>query len=119
MAVNIKRIYDQTEQKDGIRVLVDRVWPRGISKDDAQLDYWLKELGPSTDLRKWFGHDPDRYDVFKQKYKAELEKGQQQEALQKLKDLTRKHNKQLTLLFSAKDEQHNQARVLKEILDTQ
>lgn len=119
MPVNMKRIYDQPEQNDGIRVLVDRVWPRGISKDDAQLDHWLKEIGPSNELRKWFGHDPDKYDEFKQTYKEELEEGSQQEELQKLKYLTKESNKQLTLLFAAKDAVYNQATVLKEIMDRQ
>ncbi len=117
MPVQMKRIYEETGTTDGIRVLVDRVWPRGISKEDAHLDHWMKEVGPSNDLRKWFGHDPDKYDTFKKKYKEELENGDQQEELQKLKDLTKQHNKNLTLLFAAKDEQYNQARVLKEILD--
>lgn len=119
MPVQMKRIYEKVEKNDGVRVLVDRVWPRGMSKEDAHLDHWMKEVGPSNDLRKWFGHDPDKYDTFKKKYKEELESGDQQEELQKLKDLTKQHNKNLTLLFAAKDEQHNQARVLKEILDRQ
>ncbi|QKY70533.1 DUF488 domain-containing protein [Lentibacillus sp. CBA3610] len=119
MPVNMKRIYDQAEPNDGLRVLVDRVWPRGVSKDDAKLDHWLKEIGPSNDLRKWFGHDPDKYDEFKQKYKEELKEGRKQEELQTLKSLTNEHDKHLTLLFAAKDEEHNQARVLKEILDRQ
>lgn len=118
MPVEIKRIYDQAKQNDGIRVLVDRVWPRGISKGKAQLDHWLKEIGPSAELRKWFGHDPEKYEAFKEKYKAELQEGQQQEALRKLKDLVKAHDR-LTLLFAAKDEKHNQARVLKDILDRQ
>ncbi|GGJ82893.1 hypothetical protein GCM10007063_01730 [Lentibacillus kapialis] len=119
MPVNLKRIYDEVEQNDGVRVLVDRVWPRGLSKEKAQLGHWLKEIGPSNDLRKWFGHDPDKYEEFKRKYKEELEEGNQQKELQKLKNLTKEHNKNLTLLFSAKDQEHNQARVLKEILDRQ
>ncbi|MGP4106222.1 DUF488 domain-containing protein [Virgibacillus sp. L01] len=119
MPVQMKRIYEDVETNDGVRILVDRVWPRGMSKEDAHLDHWMKEVGPSNDLRKWFGHDPDKYDTFKKKYKEELEHGDQQEELQKLKDLTKQHNKNLTLLFAAKDEQYNQARVLKEILDRQ
>ncbi|MFD1361582.1 DUF488 domain-containing protein [Lentibacillus salinarum] len=119
MPVKLKRIYEQIEQEDGLRVLVDRVWPRGISKANAQLDHWLKEIGPSKELRQWFGHDPEKYDAFKRKYKEELQNGRQQEELQKLKDLTKEHDKQLTLLFAAKDEEHNQASVLKEIVDRQ
>ncbi|SEP71015.1 Uncharacterized conserved protein YeaO, DUF488 family [Virgibacillus subterraneus] len=119
MPVQMKRIYEKVETSDGVRVLVDRVWPRGMSKEDAHLDHWMKEVGPSNDLRKWFGHDPDKYDAFKKKYKEELKNGDQQEELQKLKELTKQYNKNLTLLFAAKDEQFNQARVLKEILDRQ
>lgn len=118
MSVNIKRIYDQAEQHDGVRVLVDRVWPRGISKDKAQLDHWLKEIGPSKELRKWFGHDPEKYDAFKENYQEELQEGRQQEELQKLKALVNAYSS-VTLLFAAKDEEHNQARVLKDILDRQ
>ncbi|SFE08021.1 Uncharacterized conserved protein YeaO, DUF488 family [Lentibacillus persicus] len=119
MPVNLKRIYDEAASDDGVRVLVDRVWPRGISKAKAQLDHWLKEIGPSSDLRKWFGHDPEKFDEFKKKYKEELADGEQREELQKLKGLTKTHNKDITLLFAAKDEKYNQARVLKEILDRQ
>ncbi|MFB4169859.1 DUF488 domain-containing protein [Virgibacillus sp. JSM 102003] len=119
MPVQVKRIYEKVETNDGVRVLVDRVWPRGMSKEDAHLDHWMKEVGPSNELRKWFGHAPNKYDAFKEKYKEELENGDQQEELQKLKDLTKQHDKNLTLLFAAKDEQYNQARVLKEILDRQ
>ncbi|MFD2762214.1 DUF488 domain-containing protein [Lentibacillus juripiscarius] len=119
MAVKTKRIYEKVENDDGVRVLVDRVWPRGVSKDAAQLDHWLKEVGPSSELRKWFGHDPDKYEAFKRKYKEELQGGKQQESLQQLKELAKDQNKQLTLLFAAKDEQYNQAKVLKEILDRQ
>ncbi|WP_106495967.1 DUF488 domain-containing protein [Lentibacillus sp. Marseille-P4043] len=119
MPVNIKRIYEDVSSDDGLRVLVDRVWPRGMSKDKAKLDHWMKEIGPSTELRKWFGHDPDKYDAFKKKYKDELASGDQQIELGKLKEITKEHDKNLTLLFSAKDEKYNQAQVLKEILDHQ
>ncbi|RYG71783.1 DUF488 domain-containing protein [Lentibacillus lipolyticus] len=119
MAVRIKRIYEAADDDDGVRVLVDRVWPRGVSKDAAQLNYWLKEVGPSSELRKWFGHDPDKYEEFKQKYEEELKSGKQQEALQQLKELAKDSEKQLTLLFAAKDETYNQANVLKDILDKQ
>src|SRR5699024_2827566 len=100
-------------------VLVDRVWPRGMSKEKAQLDHWMKEIGPSNELRKWFGHDPGKYAEFKKQYKKELESGEQHEELEKLKQLTKEHNKHLVLLYSAKDKKHNQATVLKEILDHQ
>ncbi|MGJ9383854.1 DUF488 domain-containing protein [Salipaludibacillus sp. CF4.18] len=119
MPVQTKRIYEEANRSDGVRVLVDRVWPRGVSKEDAKLDYWMKEIGPSSDLRKWFGHDPDKYNEFKKKYKQELEEGEQQEELKKLKELTKEHNKNITLVFAAKDEQNNQANVIKEIVDRQ
>lgn len=120
MPVNIKRAYDKAEKKDGMRILVDRVWPRGISKEDADLDEWVKEVAPSDDLREWFDHDPDKYAVFKEKYKKEMEENKEQkEALEKLKKWTKEHKKDVTLVFGAKDEKHNQAVVLKEILDHQ
>ncbi|MDL4843177.1 DUF488 domain-containing protein [Aquibacillus rhizosphaerae] len=119
MPVQLKRIYEKANKEDGVRVLVDRIWPRGISKEDAQIDYWMKEIGPSNDLRKWFGHDPDKYNEFKNKYKDEFQDGEQQEQLEKLKGITKKHNKNITLLFAAKDEKYNQAKVIKEILDHQ
>lgn len=119
MPVQIKRIYEDTKDNDGVRVLVDRVWPRGMAKEDAKLDHWKKEVGPSNDLRKWFGHDPDKFNEFKKRYKEELESGDQQKQLEELKEITKKHNKNVTLLYSAKDEKNNQAKVLKEILDRQ
>ncbi|WP_164217551.1 DUF488 family protein [Virgibacillus sp. YIM 98842] len=119
MPVQIKRIYEEKNKDDGIRILVDRVWPRGVSKQDAALDEWVKEAGPSNELRKWFGHDPEKFPVFKEKYKKELESGEQKKALDKLKTLTKKHDKEVTLLFAAKEEKYNQATVLKEILDRQ
>ncbi|MBT2215248.1 DUF488 family protein [Virgibacillus dakarensis] len=119
MPVAIKRIYEDVKRDDGVRILVDRLWPRGMSKEKAELDHWMKEVGPSNELRKWFGHDPDKYDDFKKKYKKELTSGIQQEELAKLKEITKENDKNVTLLFSAKDEKHNQAQVLKEILDRQ
>lgn len=117
MSVKLKRIYEDASDDDGFRVLVDRVWPRGISKEKAKLDEWLKEIGPSTDLRKWFNHDPDKYDEFKKKYIEELKDGDQKKDLDQLKDIVHdKSNKTVTLLYAAKDEEHNQAQVLKEIL---
>jgi len=116
MTVHVKRIYETAESQDGYRILVDRVWPRGVSKEKADLDLWMKEIGPSSDLRKWFGHDPDKFTAFKKKYKEELKTGEQNDALEKLKEAV-KENNQVTLLFAAKDEEHNQAQVLKEVLD--
>lgn len=116
MPVAIKRAYDKPSENDGVRILVDRIWPRGKSKEALRIDHWMKEVAPSTELRKWFDHDPEKFDIFKEKYKEEIEG---QEALQRLKDLTIQHKKQLTLVYGAKDEKHNQAVVLKEILDHQ
>jgi len=119
MAVQIKRIYEKVTEDDGVRVLVDRVWPRGVSKEKAQLDHWMKEVAPSNELRKWFGHDPEKYETFKKRYKEELKSGDQAEQLAELKQLTKAHDKHILLLYAAKDEEHNQAKVLKEILDHQ
>ncbi|MFA1821774.1 DUF488 domain-containing protein [Virgibacillus oceani] len=119
MPVQIKRIYEEKNNDDGIRVLVDRVWPRGMSKADAGLDEWIKEIGPSSNLRKWFNHDPEKFAEFKKKYKDELQSGEQKKALDQLKDIIKKHRKDVTLLFGSKEEKYNQAAVLKEILDHQ
>lgn len=106
-----KRIYDEPADDDGYRVLVDRLWPRGVSKEDAQLDEWLKEIAPSTELRKWFDHDPDKFDEFKKRYEAEL--AEKEEVLY----LVEKASQQpVILLYAAKDETHNHAVVLKKIL---
>lgn len=119
MTVKIKRIYDEVSEDDGIRVLVDRLWPRGISKDKAKLDHWLKEVGPSNELRKWFHQDADenKFEEFKQKYRSELQSGKQQEALEELKQIA-EENGHVTLLFSAKNEKQNQAQILVEMLDS-
>ncbi|MFC4558143.1 DUF488 domain-containing protein [Virgibacillus kekensis] len=116
MAIRTKRIYAEPEASDGIRILVDRVWPRGISKKDAKLDYWLKDVAPSTELRKWFGHDADKFEAFKEKYKQELAEGDQYKELEKLKKIANERKNDITLLFAAKDEENNQAQVLIEIL---
>lgn len=110
--VKTKRIYDPPEASDGSRVLVDRIWPRGISKDEAKLDLWLKEAAPSTDLRKWFGHDPERWDEFRSRYRAELSNND--EALAPLRKLI--EDESVTLLYAARDEVHNNAVALKEFL---
>ncbi len=120
MPINLKRAYDEAKKSDGMRILVDRVWPRGVSKEDAKLDEWVKEVAPSKELREWFDHDSKKYDEFKKKYKEELKSNKEQkEALENLKKWTKKHNKNITLVYGAKDEKHNQATVLKEILDHQ
>lgn len=117
VTIKLKRIYDDPSQNDGERILVDRIWPRGVSKEDAKLDEWLKEIGPSTDLRKWFNHDADKYTEFKKKYKEELKTGKQKEDLDKLKKFVHQSSGTVTLLFAAKDEDHNQAQVLKELVE--
>lgn len=116
MTIQLKRIYDKSETK-GVRVLTDRVWPRGMSKENANLDHWLKEVAPTTELRKWFNHDTKLYGAFKEKYEKELRDNQEQkEAFQKLTDIV-KENDDVVLLYGAKDEQHNQAVILKELLE--
>ncbi|RPF53283.1 DUF488 domain-containing protein [Aquisalibacillus elongatus] len=115
MSIQIKRIYENVTDDDGKRVLVDRIWPRGVSKEKAQLDEWLKEVAPSTELRKEFNHDPERFSEFKKHYKQELnENPVQQEAFNKLLKWS---NKELvTLLYASKDETYNHAQVLKKLL---
>jgi uncharacterized protein YeaO (DUF488 family) len=113
--VKIKRVYDKIEKTDGYRVLVDRLWPRGIKKTAAKLDQWLKEIAPSEDLRKSFGHDPSKWKTFKSAYLKELRGGAAKEALAELLKVAKKGN--LTLLFAARDEEHNNAVVLKQVLD--
>jgi uncharacterized protein YeaO (DUF488 family) len=112
--IAIKRIYDESDAYDGYRVLVDRVWPRGISKERAGLDEWLRDVAPTEGLRKWFGHTPERFDTFRERYKDELKTNP---ALQQLQHIVRTH-KTVTLLYGARDEVHNQARVLREYLET-
>lgn len=109
----LKRMYDKPEEKDGYRILIDRLWPRGVSKEEEKIDLWLKEVAPSNELRKWFSHNEKKWDDFKVKYKKEL-KGNL-EIVQKIKQIE-KEEKMVTLLYSAKDEKHNNAVVLKEYL---
>jgi uncharacterized protein YeaO (DUF488 family) len=111
--VRLKRAYDAPAKSDGCRVLVDRLWPRGVSKDELRLDDWLKEVAPSTGLRKWFGHDPAKWGAFKDRYFRELD--EQSEAVARL--LARGREGTLTLVFGAKDVHHNDAVALKEYLE--
>jgi len=113
--VQIKRIYDAVEEADGKRVLVDRLWPRGVSKEAASLDEWLKEIGPSHELRKWFRHDAEKFATFREKYIEELSSGEQQEALHTLKKLAMS---KVTLLTAAKETTYNHVQILKELLET-
>ena len=110
--VKIKRIYEKPEANDGYRMLVDRLWPRGITKKAAALDQWNKEIAPSTELRKWFGHQPEQFEEFTQKYKDEL--ATKADELDKIKILSQAQN--LTLLYAAKDKQINHAKVLLEVI---
>jgi|SRR5690625_2710367 len=116
MTVKTKRIYDEVEERDGVRILVDRLWPRGVSKEKAQLDYWLKNIAPSDDLRKEFHENKKNFNDFKKDYKKELDSGDALESYNKLKDIISSNNKNVTLLYAAKDETHNNAHVLKEIV---
>lgn len=106
--VRIKRVYDDPASTDGYRILVDRLWPRGLSKETAEVDEWLKDVAPSTDLRRWFGHDPAKFDEFAARYRNELTGS---EALDHLRTRCREHPV-VTLLYGAKDSVHNQAVVL-------
>lgn len=112
--MKIKRAYAPVEDTDGYRILVDRLWPRGISKDKAKIDLWLKSVAPSNDLRKWFGHDPERFPEFSKRYQAELEESG---ALDELRSAIKVHPN-ATLLFAAHDEEHNNAVVLQHLLET-
>ena len=110
--VRIKRAYEPPSAQDGTRVLVDRLWPRGVKKVDAGISQWMKEIAPSNELRKWFGHDPARWEEFRRRYKAELTA--KRELIGQLRDLATQGP--LTLVYSAHDEAHNQAVVLRETL---
>ena len=112
MSVTVKRIYEPVASKDGYRILVDRLWPRGIKKEKAEIDTWLKEVAPSTELRKWFHAGKGNFADFKKKYLAELKENP---ALKDLKSLLKEH-KQVTLLYAAKDEEQNHAHVLADLL---
>ena len=111
--VRIARIYLPPGKKDGLRVLVDRLWPRGVKKEKAQVDEWMKEIAPSNELRKWFGHKPERWTEFQKRYRAELVKNK--ELVRTLRAMERRQGT-ITLLFGAKDQEHNQAVVLRDFL---
>ena len=110
--VRLKRAYESPASEDGARILVDRLWPRGISKSEARLDRWMKEVAPSTELRTWFGHDPRRWDEFRRRYRAELK--EHAADVSELRRLARKGA--ITLVYSAADEIHNDAVVLRNLL---
>jgi uncharacterized protein YeaO (DUF488 family) len=110
--VKLKRAYERPAEGDGLRILVDRLWPRGLKKTDAAIDQWAKDIAPSTTLRKWFGHDPARWEEFRRRYVEELREHPQEVA--RLRALARKST--ITLVYSARDELHNDAVVLRGVL---
>lgn len=111
----IKRIYDDADDSDGKRVLVDRIWPRGVSKEQAQLDDWVKDIAPSSDLRTWWDHDPDRLKEFAERYEHELSDDDHAQAVDELIELIH-DNERVTLLYAAKDEDVNHAKILQDYL---
>jgi uncharacterized protein YeaO (DUF488 family) len=116
MAVTVKRVYEKPQRKDGSRVLVDRLWPRGLKKEDVDLHAWLRDLAPSNELRKWFHARPQAWLTFRKRYLKELAREQAAEDLNELYHLADRR-KNLTLLFSSKNETHNNAVVLRDLLD--
>jgi uncharacterized protein YeaO (DUF488 family) len=110
MALRVKRVYEEPEKADGERILVDHIWPRGISKEKARLSDWRRDLAPSNDLRRWFGHDLERWEEFEERYRAELEEAGKMGDLRDIAERAREEN--VTLLFGAKDTKHNNARAL-------
>ena len=115
-ALRLKRAYEAPSEADGTRVLVERLWPRGMTKEAAALDLWLKEVAPSGELRRWYGHDPARWAEFRRRYEAELRGGGAAEARQRLEALCRE-GRTVTLVFAARDEARNSAVVLRDVLE--
>jgi uncharacterized protein YeaO (DUF488 family) len=114
--IAFKRIYEPYSQDDGFRILVDRLWPRGDSKEKAKIDLWFKDIAPSTELRKWFGHQEEKWPEFEKRYRKEL--AQKKGLIEELKKLSKRHKK-VTLLYGAKDERHNEAVIIAKILSAQ
>lgn len=114
MKIQLKRVYDPASKEDGVRILVERLWPRGIKKDELKMDAWLKDVAPSTELRKWFSHDPEKWEEFQKKYFMELDKNQG--ALAAL--VSKLHKGTVTLLYSSKDVEHNNALSLKHYIES-
>lgn len=113
MHIRIKRAYEEPAESDGTRILIDRLWPRGLSKEKARVDLWLKEIAPSIELRKWFAHDPRKWAEFKTRYLAELKRNGEQLSI--LQEHVEKGT--VTLIYSARDEEHNDAVVLQQLLE--
>ena len=112
MDIRLKRAYDSAARSDGPRILVDRIWPRGVAKDDADIAHWLKGLAPSTELRKWFDHDPDKWSEFCERYLKELKSDDAAEDLDRLRQVLEKQER-ITLVFAASDTEHNNAVALR------
>jgi uncharacterized protein YeaO (DUF488 family) len=111
--IKVKRIYEKAEDTDGFRVLVDRLWPRGVKKEEAKLDEWLKDIAPSDELRKWFDHDPDKWDEFKRRYRGEL--ASKEGLVNKLIEDAK--GKDITLLYASRETRYNNVMVLKDVLE--
>lgn len=114
--ITYRRVQEETSSREGRRVLVDRIWPRGVSKEKARLDEWLKDVAPSTELRRWYGHDPEKFAEFRRRYLKELHDAGHREAVDHLRDLAARHR--LTLLTATRDVEHSQAAVLAEWLNS-
>jgi uncharacterized protein YeaO (DUF488 family) len=112
--ITFRRIYDESAPDEGVRVLVDRVWPRGLRKQDPRLDEWMREIAPSTELRQWYGHAPERFPEFRRRYLDELREAERQQAVQRLREIADRSH--LTLLTATRDVEHSQAAVLAEWL---
>lgn len=108
--VRYRRVYDEPSREDGVRILVDRVWPRGLRKEDAHIDEWMRDVAPSTELRRWYGHDPERYEEFRRRYLTELGEVERQAAVQRLRETAARTP--VTLLTASRDLEHSQAAVL-------
>ena len=113
MMIKIKRVYAEPDAEDGYRILIDRLWPRGISKDKAKIEMWMKEVAPSDELRKWFSHDPEKWNEFRGKYEAELKN--KSEHIGKIRAMEKKE-KVVTLLYATKDSEHNNAVALRDFI---
>ena len=111
--IQLKRVYEKPSRKDGVRILVDRLWPRGLTKERAAVNLWLKDVAPSSELRKWFGHDPAKWKEFQVRYRKELR--EKKDALKLLKQ--KSEDRTVTLVYGARDEQHNEAVVLRKIVE--
>ncbi len=112
----IKRAYEAPAKSDGVRILVDRLWPRGVGKESLEISFWMKDLGPSNTLRRWFGHDPEKWDEFRKRYLKELKRPEAVSMLREIAETAREGT--VTLIYGAKDEEHNQAVVLKQAIES-